>query len=76
MGALISGRLQGPCEALRWLDGARVYRCGMVDEPGAVLARLPHWATPIVSTLARRWIAQGVGCDCTLEAAPATATNG
>jgi len=68
MGAVISGRLHGPCDALRWLDSARVYRCAMVDDPGAVLTHLPAWAAPVLSRLARRWIAQGAGCDCSLEA--------
>ena len=75
MGAMISGRLQGPCKALRWFDSARLYRCGMVDDPGAVLPRLPAWAAPALARLARLWIAQGAGCDSSLEARPAAVSG-
>jgi hypothetical protein len=70
MGALLSRRLSGVCVALRWHDDALRYRCAMVDEPASVLNALPAWLAPLAARLALRWIAAGVGCDCSLEAAP------
>jgi hypothetical protein len=60
----------GPCPALRW----GMYRCGAISDPkGVVLALLPQWlrfAAPILasmlSRLAPRWVAAGVGCDSSL----------
>ncbi|MBL0086024.1 MAG: hypothetical protein IPP44_04765 [Ideonella sp.] len=72
MGVLLSRRTTGPCVALRWFDEVGRYRCAMVDKPSSVLPNLPSWAAAVTARLARRWIAQGIGCDCDLEAAPAS----
>ena len=55
VGIVLSRRLRGPCEALRWEDGR--YRCG-------ALTRARH---PLVRRLLARWIAAGIGCDAALE---------
>lgn len=71
VGVLVSGRTQGACAALVWCDGARAYRCGLVEQPKAHLPRLLRWAAPLLRRLARRMIAAGIGCDCSFEAAAA-----
>lgn len=79
-GVLLSGRRSGACNAVRWDDAAMCYRCGAVQEPGSVLlAVLPgplRFVAPALSWLlqrtARRWIAAGIGCDCSLEVAAAS----
>jgi hypothetical protein len=80
LGALLSGRRRGACDALRWSDGEQLYRCGAITAPQDVLSRaLPHWLRPIgiglgplMARLARRWVAAGQGCDSTLEVARPT----
>ena len=57
LGVILSRRLKGACVALRW-DGAR-YVCGAL---AAQPSGLRGW-------LVKRWIAAGVGCDCSLEPA-------
>lgn len=54
LGVLLSRRFRGACVALRW-ERSR-YVCG------ALTAQPSGW-------LVRRWIAAGVGCDCSLEPA-------
>ena len=71
LGVLASGRLRGPCSALRWDDAASLYRCALVQAPGAAWPALPAWLRPAVARLARRWIAAGAGCDCSAETGPA-----
>lgn len=69
VGALVSRRLQGACAALVWGDGAQAYRCGLVEQPAAHLPRALAWTAPLLRRLARRLIAAGIGCDCSLETA-------
>ncbi|MFP8834889.1 hypothetical protein ACLIJR_11510 [Hydrogenophaga sp. XSHU_21] len=67
LGQVISRRRRGACDALRWDGTLRVYRCGAVTAAAGVLG--PRWgfAAPVLSRLARRWIAAGAGCDAALE---------
>ena len=75
LGVLLSGRRRGACAALQWEAAASRYRCGAISAPHAVLVQaLPRWAAAlarplarVMPALARRWIASGTGCDCTLE---------
>ena len=69
IGTLVSRRLRGACTALVWRDGARAYRCGLVEQPAAHLPRALAWLAPLLRRLARRLIAAGIGCDCSLEMA-------
>jgi hypothetical protein len=71
MGVLVSGHRQGACKALRWDEGLHLYRCGMLEGPAA---GWPAALRPLEAgwrALARRWIAAGQGCDCSLETSPA-----
>lgn len=70
LGALASGRLRGPCTALRWDEAQMLYRCALVQDPAAVWAALPRPLQAPLARLARRWIAAGAGCDCSAEAGP------
>ena len=70
VGVLLSGRRHGACDALRFDDGAARYICGLLADPAALLRWLPQRWAPLVRRLARRWIAAGAGCDCTLEVSP------
>lgn len=75
LGALLSGRRRGACDALRWADGEQVYRCGAISAPQDVLSEaMPRWLrpiaiglSPVMAHLAKRWVAVGQGCDSTLE---------
>jgi hypothetical protein len=74
LGVVLSGKRRGACDALVWVPTGVHYRCGALVEPQAVLqGRLPNglrwlgrWLAPLLSRLARRWIAAGIGCDCKL----------
>ena len=67
VGALLSRRRHGACDALRWSNAAQRYHCGLLSQPTEVLPRiLRPLATPIRHA-ARRWIAAGLGCDCDTE---------
>lgn len=66
VGMLVSLRRRGACRALRWDDGQRRYRCGMVVEPAAVLGLRWRWLARWIGARARRWIAAGTGCDAAL----------
>ncbi len=68
LGMLVSRRRYGACRALRWDDDLGRYRCGMLSAPADALPALPRWLAPAVAQLARRWIAAGSGCDCSVEA--------
>jgi len=68
VGAVVSRKLYGRCDALRWAAGEQRYRCGMVEQPGAVLPWLPAPLSPWVARLTRRWISAGQGCDSDAEA--------
>ena len=75
LGVLLSWRRRGPCDALRWQTGDKLYRCGAISEPKSVLQdALPglfHGLIPALSfllgSLAARWVAAGAVCDSTLE---------
>ena len=83
LGAVLSGRRSGACDALRWSDADHIYRCGAVGEPVAVLrAALPAFlcwlAQPLawgLAKLAHRWIAAGTGCDCSIVPEPVASTT-
>ena len=64
---LVSRRRTGACVALRWSDADQRYWCDMVLDPGGVTGLLHPRVQPVLSALARRWIASGVGCDAPLE---------
>lgn len=73
LGAVLSGRRLGACDALRWDAAARRYRCGMLTDTAQVLRQhLPRWlrglavGAPLWARLSRRWIAAGQGCDSSL----------
>jgi hypothetical protein len=68
LGMLLSGRRQGRCDALRWDEAARRYRCGAASGVAARLPRALRPVAPLAERLARRWISAGSGCDSTLEA--------
>lgn len=79
LGAILSGRRQGACTALRWDDDSHLYRCGALCEPVVVLQRvlparlqrltpgLAAGLAPVLARWARRWIAPGQGCDSRLD---------
>ena len=71
VGVLVSRRTQGACAALVWGDGVQAYRCGLVEQPATHLPRPLAFAAPLLRRLARRMIAAGIGCDCSLEPAEA-----
>lgn len=76
LGAVLSGRRQGSCCALRWDVDAQRYQCGALTDPvgvlqagrvilpGFVFAALARW----LPKLAHRWVSAGTGCDCDLDA--------
>ncbi len=74
VGAVLSGRRTGACSALRWHDDASLYRCGALVTPvevvqGALPDALQWLVKPLAWALgygARRWIAAGTGCDCSI----------
>jgi hypothetical protein len=68
LGRVISRKRVGACDALRWDEAQAVYRCGVLTDTDAVLGARWRWAAPPLRTLARRWIAAGIGCDATLQA--------
>lgn len=78
LGILLSGRRYGACDALRWEAASSQYRCGALSAPQSVVQQaLPkalQWLTPALAWClghwAGRWIAQGVGCDSTMQAQP------
>jgi hypothetical protein len=69
VGALLSRRRSGACVALSWSPTDSIYRCGLVDDAAALLPAAWRGAAPLVARLAKRFIAAGVGCDCSLEVA-------
>jgi hypothetical protein len=77
LGMLVSRRRTGACVALRWSDSDRRYRCAMVADPGGVTGWRHPWAVRVLASLARRWIAAGMGCDAHLkvQALPETARH-
>jgi hypothetical protein len=69
IGVLVSRRTRGACAALVWRGEAGAYRCGLVEQPAAHLPPRLAWAAPLLRRLARRFIAAGIGCDCSFEPA-------
>ena len=67
LGQVLSRRRQGACDALRWDDALRLYRCGALSDTEGVLGPRWAWAAPLLRRLARRWIAAGIGCDASLQ---------
>jgi hypothetical protein len=65
IGMLVSRRRQGACAALVWIESARAYRCGVVSEPQRYLK--VRWMAQVLGRAARRLIAAGQGCDCSLS---------
>ena len=57
LGIVVSRRRRGACAALRWDDGERRYRCGL----------LAGTASPLRRGVVARWIGAGSGCDCDLK---------
>jgi len=78
LGVLRSGRRHGACNALLWQADLRQYRCGAIIAPDDVLKnRLPRMLKLSVPGLAwvltgwaRRWVAAGTGCDCSVDTTP------
>lgn len=64
VGMLVSRRSSGPCAVLRWDDGQRRYRCGLLGAPAATGPR--WWPARVGSAWARRMISAGSGCDSSL----------
>jgi len=67
IGALVSRRIDGACDALEWSDDEERYRCGLVAQPREHLPRTLAFAAPWIARQALRMISAGSGCDCTLE---------
>jgi hypothetical protein len=67
LGQLLSRKRRGACDALRWDASGALYRCGALVDAPALLGPGWRWAAPLLSRLARRWIAAGVGCDASLQ---------
>ena len=77
LGVVVSRRRTGACVALRWDATMGIYRCSLVGPTRRVaqaLWQLPRpWRmlfvgmAPVLALLSRRWIAAGVGCDCSLQ---------
>gem|GEM_PF-6887865 len=68
IGAVVSRRLEGPCDALVWVDDPGLYRCGLIARPEAHWPRMLHHAAPWLAGLARRYVSAGSGCDSSLSA--------
>lgn len=75
LGVVLSGSRIGACVALRWDEAQKLYRCGAMTDPLAVVqARLADrlaFAAPVLARalpcVAPRWVAAGVGCDCSVQ---------
>ncbi len=79
LGVALSGRRHGACVAVRWREEGGLYRCGALTAPLEVLdqalptavQRLAPWLSsamaPLLTRLAKRWIAAGQGCDSSVE---------
>lgn len=64
---LIFRQCGGPCPALIWSAADGRYRCGLLTAPGEYLRWLPGYTQPLARRLFQRWIAAGIGCDCSAE---------
>jgi hypothetical protein len=65
VGMVVSRRRTGACRALVWSDDASRYLCGLIAEPQRFVRAT--WLAGVVSRLARRFVAAGIGCDSDLE---------
>jgi hypothetical protein len=75
MGALLTLRTSGPCQWLQWHADSRTYRCGVLasTDPKTLPAHaggLKRWWRSRLHAAARRWIAAGIGCDCSMDDPP------
>lgn len=61
IGAVMSLRRSGRCDALEWDDDGQRYRCGLLVKASTT----SRGAARLVS----RWIAAGAGCDADFEPA-------
>jgi len=66
VGVLVSRKRVGACDALLWSDSDGRYYCGLVSDPVRAMPWLPAPLAPLLSWLARRWIASATGCDASL----------
>ena len=66
LGVIASRRVTGACSALVWADDAALYRCGLLADPARHLPIAWRWLAPMLARIARRWIAAGIGCDCSM----------
>ena len=64
---LLFRQAAGPCPALAWSTDERRYRCGLLTAPGHYLRWLPGFTQAPARRLFQRWIAAGIGCDCSAE---------
>jgi hypothetical protein len=76
MSAVLTLRRHGPCQWLQWHTDSRTYRCGVLasTDPSSLPPQAPgwkRWGLQRLHRAARRWIAAGHGCDCSMEDAPA-----
>ncbi len=74
LGVLLSRKRTGACKALVWNDVHKRYWCGALTRWGSnqlvhPLRRPLQW---LFGRWVRRWIAEGQGCDATLEVASPT----
>ena len=72
-----AGRLRffqkkGPCPALEWSAEQSRYHCGLLTHPTHYLGWLPNAGAALARRLLSRWIAAGIGCDCSAEVEPRT----
>ena len=65
VGMVVSRRRRGACDARVWVEGSRLYRCGVVSEPQRYVKG--RWLAQLLGRAARRLIAAGKGCDCSLS---------
>lgn len=66
-GIVATRSTHGPCTLLRWDATASIYRCGLLAGDGRPHAgRLAATVGTAWRAIARRWIAAGRGCDCSL----------
>ncbi|MGL6042100.1 MAG: hypothetical protein ACRC01_13000 [Deefgea sp.] len=60
---LISRKRRGRCDTLLWDENQVRYLCGVVIQPDVYFPFKYPWLNRLISRLARRWIAAGMGCD-------------
>lgn len=55
------------CPALSWSDEGSRYECGLLTKPKQYWRWVPSKLHLRWQLLVSRWIATGIGCDCTSE---------